>query len=376
MSVATKDDPPGVGGGLPPGPPLGSVDLQAYEDLLRVWWENLIAAVCSMTRCSREEAEDALSEALLSAFERGKPFATTLDLYRWVREVAKNRILRGRSARAGASPEQWEAVLDVAEVVILQQECQATREDILALPASQRQVLALRVIDDLPPRQIAAELRMDVMIVKSRIAEARRTLRARRRRRGYGSAVLIPVAAWRAIRRCGKAGGAATVSAVGLMTWIAVTTAPVAVPLDAPSDWADSASEQPSGALRGASLVAPRGGARARVGTIPLAPPRTATNPESAGRVVHVGVEGLACVSGAACAGTGSNLPESHSDIAYVRTPPVAGLPERYVYVQAPEAVTSNVAPWACDAVPDTALTGCQPGAGSPSSPTVPEGKA
>lgn len=354
---------------------VGAAAASPPEELVREEWPRLVAAIRAMTGSDHEEAEDAAHDAVLAALERGQQFATVEDAFRWTREVAKNKIIRLRHGRrrTGGSPEMWEAVRDVAEVVLLQEECRATREDLLALPSAQREVLALRVLDALPPRVIAEQLGMNVTLVKTRLAEARRSLRNRRRDRGYCLAPGALAAAWEAVRRTSAP---VAVTAVGVATWIAVTVLPTTSPhVDAPATWAEEATSLRLGEPLDRGAAVHDHAARSANSGNPRQPPSSHTGrlPQEQRAKDLLTASGSACVSAAGCLGTDTTLPPSAQDTVYIRVPPAAGEGERYFYVQAPKPITSNVAPWACDAVPDTALTGCNPGSsGSTESPRLP----
>jgi RNA polymerase sigma-70 factor (ECF subfamily) len=121
------------------------------------------------------EAEDVVQEAFARASSRW----ASLQVYEvpeaWVRRVALNLAANGfrrrrlRLAvllRLGPPP----------PMPAVSEETAAVAEALRRLPISQRQVIVLHHLLDLPVDQVAQELRVPVGTVKSRLARARRAL--------------------------------------------------------------------------------------------------------------------------------------------------------------------------------------------------------
>jgi RNA polymerase sigma-70 factor (ECF subfamily) len=121
------------------------------------------------------EAEDVVQEAFARASSRW----ASLQVYdvpeAWVRRVALNLAANGLRRRR----KRLAALLRLGPppvVPAVSAETAAVAEALRRLPASQRQVVVLHHLLDLPVEQVAAELRVPVGTVKSRLARARRTL--------------------------------------------------------------------------------------------------------------------------------------------------------------------------------------------------------
>jgi RNA polymerase sigma-70 factor, ECF subfamily len=121
------------------------------------------------------EAEDVVQEAFARASRRW----ATLRAYdvpeAWVRRVALNLAANGiRRHRSRVA-----ALLRLGPpppVPAVSEDTAAVAQALQSLPVSQRRVIALHYLLDLPIEQVAHELNMPVGTVKSRPARARRTL--------------------------------------------------------------------------------------------------------------------------------------------------------------------------------------------------------
>jgi len=162
-------------------------DLDAYETLLRRYQANAQRAAFLILR-QREEAEDAVQEAFVRAWDRLEQFDTRRSFRPWLLKIvtneARDRIrsrsrrerLRLRAARdtdferAGASPE--------AEVVT-RERMQAVLDEINLLGEDDQTIMTYRYVLDLPTVEIAELLDMPHGTVRSRISRARERLRQR-----------------------------------------------------------------------------------------------------------------------------------------------------------------------------------------------------
>lgn len=139
-----------------------------------------LVRVLTLVAGSRADAEDAVQDAFVRLIPRWTTIARYDDPEAWVRLVAF-RLLTSRLRRAGrqltllarqrrdtaASPPSSDH-LDVARALA-------------ALPLEQRHVVVLHHLLDLPVERVAAELRVPVGTVKSRLARARAALAPRLR---------------------------------------------------------------------------------------------------------------------------------------------------------------------------------------------------
>lgn len=130
-------------------------------------------------------AEDVVQETWVAALERrpGGPAAGE-PARPWLALVARNlarMTLRGESRRRHreelrARTEAEPSVLDALARVSLQREVASA---VMALPEPDREIVALRYYEDVPPRAIAKRLGLTPSAVHSRLTRARATLRAR-----------------------------------------------------------------------------------------------------------------------------------------------------------------------------------------------------
>ena len=149
------------------------------------------------------QAEDLAQETCVVAMERQPRDAAKLR--RWLASVMRNLVrqrVRGDGRRGVREQEsaRGEAVSSTVELV---EQVSAQREivaHVLDLDEPYRTTILLRYFQDLPPREIAAELGVEVSTVNSRLQRAHERLR-RRLDRTYGgdrqawSGLFLPVAA-------------------------------------------------------------------------------------------------------------------------------------------------------------------------------------
>jgi len=126
-------------------------------------------------------ADDLAQETLVRALEASPGGPPSRG---WLARIAqrerahgarRERARREREVRA-ARGEATGSTLDALERIATQRELARL---VLELPPAQREVIALRFWDDLPPRRIAQRLGLDVEAVKSRLKRAIATLRSR-----------------------------------------------------------------------------------------------------------------------------------------------------------------------------------------------------
>jgi RNA polymerase sigma-70 factor (ECF subfamily) len=177
---------------------------QAFEDLVRRQAPRLLAVTRRLLR-NEQDAEDAVQDALISAFRSLETFAGAGRLSTWLHRIAVNAALM--KLRAGkAKPEEsierlrpaflrdghhatdpwpWRDRADVA--VERREDRDFVRACIAALPERYRTVLILRDIEELDGEETARLLGLTPSVVKVRLHRARQALRAlleRRFRRG------------------------------------------------------------------------------------------------------------------------------------------------------------------------------------------------
>jgi len=169
-------------------------DGDAYETILRRFGGRLLATARRMLG-NDDDAEDALQEALLSAFRHIDQFAGQARLSTWLHRIVVNVVLmrmRSRKSRPessiedllprfmedghwadriGGSDESSDELLERQEMRRLVHGC------ISRLPETYRVVLTLRDLDELDTDEVAALLGITANAVKIRLHRARQALR-------------------------------------------------------------------------------------------------------------------------------------------------------------------------------------------------------
>lgn len=169
-------------------------DGEAYEAIVRRYGARLLATARRMLG-NDDDAEDALQEALLSAFRHIGQFAGQSRLSTWLHRIVVNVVLmrmRSRKARPEHSIEEllprfvedghWADRVgdgDTASDVLLEREQtrRLVRRCIAQLPETYRVVLTLRDLDELDTDETAALLGISANAVKIRLHRARQALR-------------------------------------------------------------------------------------------------------------------------------------------------------------------------------------------------------
>jgi len=133
-----------------------------------------LVGVLAVAAGDRGEAEEVVQEAFIRLLPRWSKISRYDDPEAWVRKVAfrllANRQRRARTARRLLSHEPHESEPVEAGDAVDVSRALAT------LPFSQRQVVVLHHLLDLPVELVAAELGVPVGTVKSRLARARTAL--------------------------------------------------------------------------------------------------------------------------------------------------------------------------------------------------------
>jgi RNA polymerase sigma-70 factor (ECF subfamily) len=169
-------------------------DGDAYEAIVRRFGGRLLATARRMLG-NDDAAEDALQDALLSAFRHIDQFAGQSRLSTWLHRIVVNVVLmrmRGRKARpeqsiedllprfiedghwadrVGGGEESSDVLLERRETRLM------VRRGIAQLPETYRTVLTLRDIDELDTDEAASLLGITPNAVKIRLHRARQALR-------------------------------------------------------------------------------------------------------------------------------------------------------------------------------------------------------
>ena len=173
---------------------LRAGDGGAYEEIVRRFGGRLLATARRMLH-NDDDAEDAVQEALLSAFRHIEQFAGQARLSTWLHRIVVNVVLmrmRSRKARPESSIEDllprfvedghWADRIggdeESAETLLERRESRRlVRRCIAQLPETYRTVLLLRDIEELDTDEAASVLGITPNATKIRLHRARQALR-------------------------------------------------------------------------------------------------------------------------------------------------------------------------------------------------------
>ena len=162
-------------------------DADAFEQLVAPY-EKRIYALCLRMLAHREDAQDAAQEALLRLYRAMGSYRGDAQLGTFIYRVTANTCmdaLRRRRVRAGESLEALyeegfspeDSAPGPEELALHDEKRRVLAEAMQALPEEQREILILRVVNDLPYERIAEILDLQLGTVKSRLARARMQLK-------------------------------------------------------------------------------------------------------------------------------------------------------------------------------------------------------
>ncbi|MEO5663441.1 MAG: SigE family RNA polymerase sigma factor [Nocardioides sp.] len=148
-------------------------DGTSLRDVFDASYRRLVVQLYGVTG-SLDEAEDLVQEAFVRAAASGRRFLAVDNHEAWLRTTAINahrsrwrKLRNGRRAYPRMLPPRDPAGLEQHLEII---------DALRALPESQRQVIALHYLADLPVDQIADELGVPSGTVKSRLSRGRAAL--------------------------------------------------------------------------------------------------------------------------------------------------------------------------------------------------------
>jgi RNA polymerase sigma-70 factor (ECF subfamily) len=154
--------------------PVGRSSDRSFEEFFAATYGRLVGLLFVVLH-DRAQAEDVVQDAFASALLRWQRIRGYQDPEAWVRMVAFRRAVDGRRRaarqvralrRLGSPPPQPPVSADRVDLV----------RALGKLPLAHREVLVLCYVAELPVAQIAAELRLPVGTVKSRLARGRAAL--------------------------------------------------------------------------------------------------------------------------------------------------------------------------------------------------------
>jgi RNA polymerase sigma-70 factor (ECF subfamily) len=168
-------------------------DDDAFEQLVRQYGGRLLATARRVLH-NEDDARDAVQEAFLSAFRALPRFRADAKLSTWLHRIVMNAaLMKLRSAHRRpeisiesllpAFDEAGEWAQEVKPLAITSEDILASKETravvsacIERLPASYRDVVILRDIEELDTAEVAAMLRISTNAVKIRLHRARQAL--------------------------------------------------------------------------------------------------------------------------------------------------------------------------------------------------------
>ena len=189
-----------IAGELEPHPDVALVarvrggDVSAYDTLVRKYDRQIFRIAQHVTQ-NREDAEDAMQDAFLKAYEKLDQFQGNSKFYTWLVRIAVNEsLMRLRKRRTGkmvsidedVETEEGSVPRDLAdwapdpEQNYNQAELgEILRKTIQGLPQGFRIVFVLRDVEGLSTEETAETLGLSIPAVKSRLLRARLQLRER-----------------------------------------------------------------------------------------------------------------------------------------------------------------------------------------------------
>ena len=147
----------------------------SIEDLFQAEYEGLVRSLALIE--GPEAAADAVQEALIRADKRWAYVSTLQSPRGWIRQVAVRLLLNDRRNRRRRQQILHDNILGRLSTEN-EQESVLMQCALLSLAQKERVVLALHYLENEPIREIAASLGIPEGTVKSRLHNARRSLRA------------------------------------------------------------------------------------------------------------------------------------------------------------------------------------------------------
>ncbi len=160
----------------------------AFEVLIQKYKARLVESMRQLAR-GEEEAEDIVSHAFVTAFEKMDRFRGEASFYTWLYRIATNEAYQARPTNKIVSMDGMTRTEESAlPAALAREDClpeklagEEDRRRILAslksVPQPYRQLLELFFIKDMPYEQIARKLDMPLGTVMSRLSKARDLLR-------------------------------------------------------------------------------------------------------------------------------------------------------------------------------------------------------
>src|ERR1043166_9638971 len=165
-----------------------SGDAEAFGEIVRRWERRIFALAYGMLG-REEDARDATQETFLAAFRNLRGFRSEAEVSSWLHRIAVNQCItrqrRSKIRSESALEDDHETCFAMpvtyspAHVAEGRQETAAVRRAINSLPIELRQVVVMKVFEELTFREIADALDLPLSTVKSRLYTALKQLQMR-----------------------------------------------------------------------------------------------------------------------------------------------------------------------------------------------------
>ena len=158
-------------------------NLFAFEEIVKRYQRRVYAVARRIVQ-RHDVADDVTQEAFLRGYQALHSFDVERPFGPWICRIAANLAVNHVRSPQAREQELPEGHLEMASAApdplrdVLEDEAQRVLQQALAaLPAEQRAVLVLRVVEDFSYREIADALQLEMGTVMSRLARAREKLR-------------------------------------------------------------------------------------------------------------------------------------------------------------------------------------------------------
>lgn len=158
-------------------------DLEAWGEIVSRYKEAAFGVAVAILR-NRADAEDAVQDAFVRAYERLRQYDLSRKFSTWLFTVTAN-VAKNALRRRRRDPQPKEVWAEDPAWTVWQEDMELTvREAVWGLPESYRAPLVLRYWHDLPLEEIGAVLGLRLGTVKTRLHRARALVRAELAARG------------------------------------------------------------------------------------------------------------------------------------------------------------------------------------------------
>jgi RNA polymerase sigma-70 factor (ECF subfamily) len=135
---------------------------------------------------NREDALDAVQEALIDAFQALDRLDLSRPFYPWFYVILRNRcykLAQGRKKREASNSDEMEILAPAAN--IQPEDTMLLDQSMLELPAEDRELITLRHLDGLSYQELAERLEVPQGTIMSRLYHARKRLRQKLKQHSF-----------------------------------------------------------------------------------------------------------------------------------------------------------------------------------------------